>query len=132
MNDAIVLLAISQIVCLSGMAYLYMQVQGMRRHPMRPRTVTRSPRVQGMEHTVPVEPDPQPVAQHARAQAAYTAPRTPLAAPAPVQPVMSADAASIAARMAELGVDIPSLARRMRKSEEEVRLMLRRQGVVAR
>jgi hypothetical protein len=31
--------------------------------------------------------------------------------------------------MAALGVDVPALARRMRRSEDEVRLLLRRQGV---
>ena len=36
------------------------------------------------------------------------------------------DSADIAARMSELGMDIPALARRMQKSEEEVRLLLRR------
>jgi hypothetical protein len=30
--------------------------------------------------------------------------------------------------MDELGVDIPALARRMHRSEEEIRLLLRRQG----
>jgi hypothetical protein len=31
--------------------------------------------------------------------------------------------------MSELGVDVPALARRMQKSEEEVRLLLRRGAV---
>ena len=38
------------------------------------------------------------------------------------------EAATLAARLSEMGVDIPALARRMQKSEEEVRLLLRRQG----
>jgi hypothetical protein len=50
-----------------------------------------------------------------------TAAAAPAPAPAPT-PV------PIAARMAELGVDIATMARRMNKSEEEVKLMLRRQA----
>jgi hypothetical protein len=38
------------------------------------------------------------------------------------------DSAAISARMAELGVDVPMLARRMRKSEAEVRALLGRQA----
>jgi hypothetical protein len=35
----------------------------------------------------------------------------------------------LAVQIEALGVDIPAIARRMRRSEEEVRLLLRRQGV---
>ncbi len=41
----------------------------------------------------------------------------------PVFPV-----STIASRMNELGVDIPALARRMRRTEDEVRALLQAQG----
>ncbi|MCC7365618.1 MAG: hypothetical protein IT303_14730 [Dehalococcoidia bacterium] len=106
MNDAIALLAISQLVCLGALGYLYMELSRMRR--ARPRREVRAER-------------PAPAAARQAAQQAYAAQGGgPFAR----------DAGNIAQRMNDLGVDVSTLARRMGKSEEEVRLLLRRQGVV--
>ncbi|MBE7520155.1 MAG: hypothetical protein HS107_13035 [Thermoflexaceae bacterium] len=116
MNDALALLAVSQLVCIGGLAYLYMQVQSLRasgRHRRRP----------GATRVHHIEQSPA-----APARATENAARQAYAAQAPAGPAGRADAAAIASRMSELGIDIPALARRMRKSEEEVRLLLRRQG----
>ncbi len=125
MNDAIILLAISQIVCLGGMAYLYLQVQGMSgRRPARQHV--SSHRAQPIGRAIELEA-PQP--EHVRTRVA------PAASPAPTPMMSNAYAAAattgapVANRMAELGVDVSTLARRMNKSEEEVKLMLRRQAV---
>lgn len=110
MNDALALLAISQLVSLGGIAYLYMQVQALRRQP--PARVRRSPRVQSLEHPV------QAVAREAVSRAArdaYGAASRPAQAPQP--------------RAAGGAPDIAELARRMNRSEEEVRLLLRRRGL---
>ncbi len=113
MNDAIALLAISQLVCIGGIAYLYMQLQSLQARRGRGGRVP-SPRVRHIDQSVtPVGP-----MQHAGHQAYAREAATPI----------RTDAAAIAARMSELGIDVPALARRMRKSEEEVRLLLRRQG----
>lgn len=109
MNDAIALLAVSQLVCLGALGYLYMEIQRLRKEP-RPRKAAR-----------PLQPR-EAVKQAAR-QAYAASPRAASSA-------FGRDAGSIAARMNELGVDVPSLARRMNRSEEEVRLLLRRQGVL--
>ncbi len=111
MNDAIVLLSVSQIVCLGGLAHLYLQIQGMDRGKRR--RPVRSMRAQPIE---------QPVQMHEIVTRAK-------AAPSPVATQMAAQmAVPVATRMAELGVDVATMARRMNKSEEEVRLMLRRQA----
>lgn len=120
MSDTIVLLAMSQLVCLAGMAYLFLQVQQLSRRPVRHRQP--SSRVHPMHDARVHTPDAPPaVAPRRAAVNAYaSAPRPAL------------DPATVGARMQELGVDVPALARRMRKSEEEVRLLLRRQGVSVR
>jgi len=105
-NDAIVLLALSQVVCLGGLAYLYAKVQDLRREQPPARRIV-SNRVRHIDPFAGSEP-PQPTLTRR--------PDVP-------------DAAELAARMAALGVDVPALARRMRRSEDEVRLLLRRQGV---
>lgn len=116
MNDAIALLAISQLVCLGAIFYLYTQVQVLKNsNPIRKRPP--SARVQRM--VAPAELGSPAAARAARA--AYGANRP---APAP-----RAAAATLAARIGESAVDVAALARRMRKSEEEVRLLLRRQGI---
>jgi hypothetical protein len=115
MNDAIALLAISQLVCLAAMVYLYSQVQALRRD--RPARRTISPRAQTTLKR-PMDMTGTKTANRA-AHNAYAASRP---APAVARP----ESADIAARMSELGMDIPALARRMQKSEEEVRLLLRR------
>ena len=115
MNDAIALLAISQLVCLGAIFYLYTQLHALksasgvrRRHPSA-----------RMRHA-PATHDSAHAASTRAAEAAYRS--SP--APRPAAP-----ATSLAARVAETGVDVAALARRMRKSEEEVRLLLRRQGI---
>jgi hypothetical protein len=116
MNDAIALLAISQLVCLAAMIYLYSQVQLLKSRPARR---AASARVHPMGRTV----------DSAARQTATQAARQAYGAPMRPSSVRRPDTASIAARMSELGVDVPALARRMQKSEEEVRLLLRRGAV---
>ena len=119
MTDVIALLAISQLVCLGAIFYLYMQLQAVKSGaPARKRHA--SPRV----HQMPAPAIGQ--AANARAaRAAYGA------GPNPARAALRRDSANIAERVAEYGVDVPELARRMRKSEEEVRLLLRRQGIAS-
>ena len=121
MTDAIALLAISQIVCLGGLAYLYFQLQGMRSQLPRLRnaTASRVHRAVAEERT----PSARPMA-YGRAK-----PSLARATPAPTASQRPLNSATLAARMAELGVDVSALARRTGRSEEEVRLMLRRQGM---
>lgn len=108
MNDALALLAISQLVCIGGLAYLYMQLQAVQRRLPRQRT----------------EPGRVPAMAPARVRAARDA-----YAPRPAGNLP--DAASLATRAAAGAVDVPSLARRLGKSEEEVRLLLRRRGIAS-
>jgi hypothetical protein len=110
MTDAVVLLALSQLVCLGGLAYLYRQVMQLRAEQAVQRR-RPSERVR----TLPVDEAPAFVRAEDRVR------RAPVTAP-------SLDLASVTRRMNELGVDIPALARRMHRSEEEIRLLLRRQG----
>lgn len=117
MNDAIALLAVSQLVCLGGMAYLYMQLQSLRAKGAAP---GRQAPPRGRPSERSVQPPPGRAAGQA-ARAAY-------GSRAAAATAGRADVAAIAARMSELGIDVPALARRMQKSEEEVRLLLRRQG----
>jgi len=123
-NDAIALLAISQMVCLGAMLYLFSQMQSLRKQaPVRR---VKSARVASMPHSVQVaaRTTTMRAAQQAYGSAAPSgsAPRAPVRA-------FAGDAAAIAARMTDLGMDVPSLARRMQRSEEEVRLLLRRKGL---
>jgi hypothetical protein len=121
MNDAIALLAISQLVCIGGLCYLYMQVQTLRRDMPRRRPAP-------VEAHAPAAPAAARAAQARAANAAY-APRGGRQATA--RDLLANDAAGVAARLGELGVDVPALARRMGKSEEEVRLLLRRRGIAS-
>lgn len=120
MNDAIALLAISQLVCLAALIYLYMQVQALRsRNSARRASSGRArPVARGFD-----APGAQSATQAARNAYGSTV--------RPHAPARRAETAAIAARMSELGVDIPALARRMHKSEEEVRLLLRRGAVTS-
>ncbi len=123
MNDAIALLAISQLVCLAAMIYLYTQLQAVKTGV--PRRRVASGRVQPMARSIQV------AARRSASQAArqaYSAPQRSIAG----RPAGRPDTASIAARMTELGMDIPALAGRLQKSEEEVRLLLRRGGLSSR
>lgn len=103
MTDAVVLIALSQLVCIGGLAYLYAQIQRMKREMPQSRRTSSRVRHLDLDYT------------------AYEAP--------PAQPGPIFDGGQIAARMNELGVDIPALARRMHRTEDEVRALLRAQGV---
>lgn len=123
MNDAIALLAISQLVCLGAIFYLYTQLQEMKgKAPAKRRQP--STRVHRM-------PGPAEVSNHSMARAARAAYAQPAAGPvvSPTTPLRG-DLASLVARSNGV-VDIAALARRLRKSEEEVRLLLRRQGIAS-
>lgn len=123
MNDAIALLAISQMVCLGAMLYLFAQLQTLRKQaPVRR---VKSARVAPMSHSVQL---PGPTTTLRAAQRAYGGPSASTSRQSPVR-AFAGDAAAIAARMTDLGMDVPSLARRMQRSEEEVRLLLRRKGL---
>jgi len=118
MNDAIALLAISQLVCLGALFYLYTQLQEVKKHgPARRQPSARVHRM----------PGPEPVNQHSNGRAARAAYAQPVTV-TPAPKVRRGELASLVAR-ANGAVDVPALARRMRKSEEEVRLLLRRQGI---
>ena len=124
MNDAIALLAISQMVCLGAMLYLFSQMQSLRKQaPVRR---VKSARVASMPHSVQVAA--RTTTMRAAQQAYGSAAPGGSARRAPVR-AFAGDAAAIAARMTDLGMDVPSLARRMQRSEEEVRLLLRRKGL---
>jgi hypothetical protein len=111
MTDAVVLLALSQLVCLGGLAYLYRQVMQLRANAVLP---TRpSERVRGL----PIDEAPALVPASERVRR----PKAP-------QSKSSPDLATVTRRMHELGVDVPALARRMQRSEDEIRILLRRQG----
>ncbi|HQW51015.1 MAG TPA: hypothetical protein PL082_03060 [Tepidiformaceae bacterium] len=113
MNDAIALLAISQLVCIGAIFYLYMQLQELRKAgPVRHRQPSSR-----VNHIAPPGAAPAATARSARMAYAAAAPR-----PQPASPVPGGTAAT--------GINVADLARRMRKSEEEVRLLLRRQGIV--
>ena len=118
MNDAVALLAISQLVCLGGIAYLYSQVQALRNGSRRQR---RSPsqRLHAVDEAVDV------AGPYSTRQAARRAYGPQLQAPRP-----QTAAQLLADRVGDVDIDIPALARRMRRSEEEVRLLLRRQGAI--
>ncbi|MGB4862427.1 MAG: hypothetical protein WBO97_08205 [Tepidiformaceae bacterium] len=121
MNDAIALLAISQLVCLGALFYLYTQLQEVRKGA--PARRQPSARVHRM-------PGPATVNQHSTARAARAAYADPSQDVQPMQNAARNELASLVARSNGV-VDIQSLARRMRKSEEEVRLLLRRQGIAS-
>jgi hypothetical protein len=107
MTDVIALLAISQLVSLGAIFYLYVQVQQLRAgaRPIRHREPAAS------APAIPV----RGAAAGRAARAAYAA------------------APRAALQQAREGppVDVAELARRMHRSEEEVRLLLRRQGIAS-
>ncbi|MEO8538502.1 MAG: hypothetical protein ABI577_02085 [bacterium] len=120
MNDAVALLAISQLVCLGAIFYLYTQVQEVKKAaPTRRQPSTRVHRM----------PGPAEVGNHSTARAARAAYAQPAAAVVQSAPVRG-DVAALVARSNGV-VDISALARRLRKSEDEVRLLLRRQGIAS-
>lgn len=137
MNDAVGLLAISQLVCLVAVAFLYFQVNSLRRAAGKGRRRASRP-------AAPLQDTAQydlttptaPLAAAGRLARQAYAPAKTQQRLEPARPMPSAvatgqvtfDSGAIAARMAELGVDVPMLARRMRKSEAEVRALLGRQA----
>ncbi len=119
MNDAVALLAISQLVCLGAIFYLYTQVQQMKKlAPKRREPTTRVHRM----------PGPAEVGSHATARAARAAYAQPVSRSASQSSPARPDIASLVAR-ADGAIDVSMLARRMHKSEDEIRLLLRRQGL---
>lgn len=129
MNDAIALLAISQLICLGAIVYLYAQVQTLRR--VAPVRRTRSNRVHPL-------PEPTQVAAreaaNVAARHAYGTPGKRAAlrpSPASMPRPLAATSPTLAVRANQAGVDVTAIARRMQKSEEEVRLLLRRQGIAS-
>jgi hypothetical protein len=91
MSDAVVLIALAQVISFGGLLFLYVQVQSVMRSTSLP----------------PAGPTPQ--------------------RQRPARKTLN-DADAILARLGELDVDVPAMARRMHKSEEEIRLLLRRQS----
>jgi len=106
MTDVITLLAISQLVTLGALFYLYLQVQQLRAG------------ARAIRHRTPpaAETAPEPgIPVRGPAARAYAA------APRPALDQLRGGAR----------VDVAELARRMHRSEEEVRLLLRRQGIAS-
>ncbi|WP_322795470.1 hypothetical protein [Tepidiforma sp.] len=108
MTDVIALLAISQLVSLGALFYLSLQVQQLRR-------AVRLPRRASVVHEPPAAEAPARAAAGRAARNAYAA------TPRPALEQLRAGGP----------VDIAELARRMQRSEEEVRLLLRRQGIAS-
>jgi hypothetical protein len=106
MTDAVVLIALSQLVCLGAIAYLYARLQAVSRHLPANRSSRR----------------PVPAA------APFGQRRAPVLAASAGQ---DQDLAALATRMHSLGIDVPTLARRMRRTEDEVRALLHGSGVSA-
>lgn len=103
MTDAVALVAISQLICLGALFYLARQLQRVRGELAA---------IAGGE-LEPASEQPQPAHDYGQAAAG----------------TQSFESASLAERINELGLDIPALARRMQRSEQEVRLLLRDYGV---
>lgn len=105
MTDVVVLLAISQLICLGGLCYLVRQIFALKGEVADAVDMVSAPD----EAHPPVE--------------AFA----PATEPAPAG--SSPEVAALVRRMEELGLDIPALARRMRRSEQEVRMLLNDYGV---
>ena len=107
MNDAIALLALSQIICLGALGYLYTQLQALRRRPHRA------------------------AASHTVREGAAAAPDAPARGTRSRQPhaVPAFDAPALLEHIRNSNMDVPALARKLRRSEDEIRLLLRRQGI---
>lgn len=110
MTDAVALLALSQLVCLGGLGYLYLRVQELKSAVANTNRASRRAAVGAVA-----------------ARAAERAYRGPNAAPASVPgPQRNATVP-----LAQPGrVDVAALARQLHRSEEEVRLLLRHRGVL--
>lgn len=104
MTDVVVLLAISQLICLGGLCYFARQVLALKGELADAIAMASLPGDDTFAAAESLEPD---------------VPRDHLAG----------DVALLADRMNELGLDIPALARRMRRSEGEVRMLLQEYGV---
>lgn len=109
MTDAVALLALSQLVCLGGLGYLYLRLQELRK------VLARANR--GLNRPTPEHPTAR-AATRAYSQA---------------QPAgrNRAELAALAARLRDGRTDIASLARQLNRSEEEIRLLLRSRGVTS-
>ncbi len=103
MTDALALLALSQLVCLGGLGYLYLHVQELRRRLTRAEAILRRQAAANQEFARPVRAG---------------------------SPARREELARLAAQMQQEGADLATLARRLQRSEEEVRLLLRRYGGV--
>lgn len=121
--DAVTLIAVAQIAAFGALTYLFWQLQALRTHLLG--GTGEAPAVGKPAHRPSGSP-PAPAATIRAARAAYR----PGGGPAAAAPdVARREAAALLSRLSELEVDVPAMARRLRKSEEEVRLMLRRQAV---
>ncbi|GAB4333143.1 MAG: hypothetical protein Kow0010_19340 [Dehalococcoidia bacterium] len=122
--DAVTLIAVAQIAAFGALAYLFWQVQALRIHLFGDSDAAAAAR-----RPAPREPlrTATPAATIRAARAAYSPAGDAQRRTAPE--LARSDAAALLARLSELEVDVPAMARRLRKSEEEVRLMLRRQAV---
>ncbi len=133
-TDAIVLIAVSQLVCLGAIGYLAMQVHNLHREAS-----DRLPNgLPGRESKQPRSgrgPVPPMELVRRSAVSAYTGhtgrggsqtARSNATQPPQQAPLPAHDVREIVAKMATLGVDVPTLARRVGRSEEEIRLILRR------
>lgn len=103
MTDALALLALSQLVCLGGLGYLYLHIQELRRRLARVEARLRRQAAGSQDAARPVR-----IANPARRE----------------------ELARLAAQMRQEGADLTTLARRLQRSEEEIRLLLRRFGGV--
>lgn len=109
MTDAVALLALSQLICLGGLGYLYLRLQEFRRLLARTNRALAGP--------APAHPA-------ARAAARAYAQTQPAAR-------SRAELAALAAQLRDGKADIAALARRLNRSEEEIRLLLRTRGVTS-
>lgn len=108
MTDVIALLAISQLTTLGALFYLHLQVQQLRRDT-RPVRRTQPPAT-----PVPGIPVRGAALRRTASTASASTPRPPRG-PSPASPTP----------------DVAELARRMHRSEEEIRLLLRRKGIAS-
>ena len=104
MTDALALLALSQLVCLGGLGYLYLHIQELRRRLARVEARLRRQAAGSQDAARPVR-----IANPAR---------------------RGEELARLVAQMRQEGADLTTLARRLQRSEEEIRLLLRRFGGV--
>ena len=132
-TDAIVLIAVSQLVCLGAIGYLAMQVHSLHREgaahePQPPRNQRGAPAMELVRRSAVSAYAGRGPAQPSRLNQAQQAANATNAAGGAIPRLPATDAREIVEKMARLGVDVPTLARRVGRSEEEIRLILRRHG----